>query len=244
MPGFDDYVKDITNLQKGPGSVATHEQWRDLARWYGDALREYIEKQTFPAKLPAKLDAQKKILNKLASPWPGIGPAVGGTVTPEYLKREAQQFADEAARQRKRGDDDHRAGNGDEASEAYVDSAVSHFRAALAFVGVAGATVDYSKDDPRNGALNYAIQLTEAAQALVDAAANEAAADTSEIAAERLVGQMFAAVAAKAIDDLEAGVKAKGVLLDAAGKTVVANAKTAAKAALDAANTQLKSVEK
>jgi hypothetical protein len=244
MPGFDDYVKDITGLQKGPGTVTTHAQWRDLVRWYGDALREFVEKTAFPAKLPAKLDAQKKKLNRIASPWPGIGSAVGGTVDADYLGRELQQFADEAARQHKRGQDDRKDGHGDDASEAFVDAAASDFRAALACVALGGATPDYSKIDVITASLNYAIKLTEAAQNLADAAANEDAGDIAEKAAQALVGHVFADIASRELASLEAGVHAKGITLNAASKKAVDAAKTAATAALDKAVTELKNYEK
>jgi hypothetical protein len=72
------------------------------------------------------------------------------------------------------------------------------------------------------------LRLIDAAQDLADAAANEDPDDASEIMAELMVSANFFAPAEKALEDLEAGAKAKGIIFNQATKDKTKDSKDTA----------------
>lgn len=237
MPTFDQYVADIN---KAKNSAPTHDAFRDLIRWYGDALREFIERNASltpkGGKVP-KADGKKAeaTIKKLFDAGKQIGiPAASKT---DYIDRLADKEERIAGREKSGGDSSKAAGDGDEASEDYVDAAVSYYRSALCYAasGGLGAAPDYGKVSVQGAAQSYASELISAGQALKDAYDNEAAGDVSEIVAECVAAILLFDEAKRALVELSDATAKKGSKVDTQKDQDTADAgKTAADTKLGA----------
>lgn len=156
MPKFDDYIKDI---DKAGNPIPNQGAFTKLIRWFGDALRDFIEDTDFKPDNNKKakekdVKAEGKKIQKLLDKYPNFT-----ATTTDYIDRVAMLERNKAAAE-KASADNTKAISGEEASEYYVDAAVSNFRAALCYY-IQGnrSSADYSKQDVIQAAFDYAQML-------------------------------------------------------------------------------------
>jgi hypothetical protein len=248
MPTFDEYVRDINALQvKGKVSVTTHEQFEDLVRYYGDALRQFIEKSKF-SKLPLSLadfNSENQKPTVLLAGSQAVSAALGPKVDAKYRDRVGREYLATADTQHGNGDTEKKAKNRDDASERYVDAAISRFRAALCLYSAHKADKPDATDVKEILAVrDCAKALADAADELVEAAGLEDKADTAEVAAEWMTAALFYESAAKIMDTLDAAMKAAKIGLDPATQKTLDDVKSSADNGKTSADTEVAKLHK
>ena len=241
MPSFNDYDQDIT---KQGNAATTHEEMRNLIDWYGAGLRQLVEtgttdgKKAFAkvtaGKVPkADATALKAKFDAFVGKFEGAN--VGPNVNP-YCGKQAKNLETKAKVDETDAVADVQSGDGDEASELYVDSALQYFRAAMCHFHQGDLKNPKFANGPvQQAAFDYGRLMIKAAQMLNDAARNEDNGDVLEVIAE-------CELAKSLLDKANAMLTAlqnSGALQGAANKQKVANevakvapAQTAADAAL------------